>query len=197
MEGWISTYRKILENPIVCKDSDYFAVWMYLLLNATHKESPAIFNKNKIILKKGQLITGRKVIAEKFNISESKVQRILKIFEIEQQIKQQTCSQNRLISIINWNEYQQNEQQIEQQVNNERTTNEQQMNTNNNDNNIFNLFNNNKLKENAEKDFIGFKEGDEISTFLKTKGINSIEEYKKLDKSKQDELIEEWFLSTR
>lgn len=197
MEGWISTYRKILENPIVCKDSDYFAVWMYLLLNATHKESPAIFNKNKIILKKGQLITGRKVIAEKFNISESKVQRILKIFEIEQQIKQQTCSQNRLISIINWNEYQQNEQQIEQQVNNERTTNEQQMNTNNNDNNIFNLFNNNKLKENAEKDFIGFKEGDEISIFLKTKGINSIEEYKKLDKSKQDELIEEWFLSTR
>lgn len=197
MEGWISTYRKILENPIVCKDSDYFAVWMYLLLNATHKESPAIFNKNKIILKKGQLITGRKVIAEKFNISESKVQRILKIFEIEQQIKQQTCSQNRLISIINWNEYQQNEQQIEQQVNNERTTNEQQMNTNNNDNNIFNLFNNNKLKENAGKDFVGFEEGDEISIFLKTKGINSIEEYKKLDKSKQDELIEEWFLSTR
>lgn len=197
MEGWISTYRKILENPIVCKDSDYFAVWMYLLLNATHKESPAIFNKNKIILKKGQLITGRKVIAEKFNISESKVQRILKIFEIEQQIKQQTCSQNRLISIINWNEYQQNEQQIEQQVNNERTTNEQQMNTNNNDNNIFNLFNNNKLKENAGKDFVGFEEGDEISIFLKTKGINSIEEYKKLDKSKQDELIEEWFLNTR
>ena len=69
--------------------------------------------------------------------------------------------------------------------------------TNNNDNNIFNLFNNNKLKENAEKDFIGFKEGDEISIFLKTKGISSIEEYKKLDKSKQDELIEEWFLSTR
>ncbi len=197
MEGWISTYRKILENPIVCKDSDYFAVWMYLLLNATHKESPAIFNKNKIILKKGQLITGRKVIAEKFNISESKVQRILKIFEIEQQIEQQTCSQNRLISIINWNEYQQNEQQIEQQVNNERTTNEQQMNTNNNDNNIFNLFNNNKLKENAGKDFVGFEEGDEISIFLKTKGINSIEEYKKLDKSKQDELIEEWFLNTR
>lgn len=71
------------------------------------------------------------------------------------------------------------------------------MNTNNNDNNIFNLFNNNKLKENAGKDFVGFEEGDEISIFLKTKGINSIEEYKKLDKSKQDELIEEWFLSTR
>jgi hypothetical protein len=145
MEGWISTYRKILDNPIVCKDSDYFAVWMYLLLNATHKESPAIFNKNKVVLKIGQLITGRKIIAEKFNISESKVQRILKTFEIEQQIEQQTCSQNRLITIVNWNEYQISEQQIEQRVNNERTTNEQRVNTNNNINNIylylFNIYN--------------------------------------------------------
>ena len=126
MEGWISTYRKILENPIVCKDSDYFAVWMYLLLNATHKESPAIFNKKKIILKKGQLITGRKAIAEKFDISESKVQRILKTFEIEQQ--------------------------IEQQVNNKRTTTEQQVNTNKNVKNIY-LFLFNKYKEQIEKDF--------------------------------------------
>lgn len=69
--------------------------------------------------------------------------------------------------------------------------------TNNNDNNIFNLFNNKKVKENTVENFIGFKEGDEISTFLKTKGIKSIEEYKKLEKNKQDELIEEWFLSTR
>lgn len=64
--------------------------------------------------------------------------------------------------------------------------------TNNNDNNIlFNLFNNNK------SDFIGFEEGDEVSQFLKTKGINSINEFKSLEISKQDELIEEWFLSNR
>ena len=33
-------------------------------------------------------------------------------------------TQNRLVSIVNWNEYQNNEQQIEQRVNNEWTTNE-------------------------------------------------------------------------
>lgn len=132
MEGWISLYRKILDNPVVCKDSEYFSVWCYLLLSATHTKIPALFKNKKIILNPGQLITGRKSIAEKFDISESKVQRILKTLEIEQQIEQQTSTQNRLVTILRWNEYQQIEQQNKQQVNNERTTSEQQVNTNNN-----------------------------------------------------------------
>jgi len=118
MDGYIKVHRKILENPIVCKDSNYLAVWMYLLLNATHKEIPAIFKGQKITLQPGQLITGRKVIASKFSISESKVQRILNRLKIEQQIEQQTSNKNSLISIVNWKEYQQSEQQIERQSNN-------------------------------------------------------------------------------
>lgn len=132
MDGWIKLHRKILDNPIVCKDSDHIAVWTYLLLNATHKEYPTVFKGIKIILQPGQLITGRKVIAEKFNISESKVQRILKSFEIEQQIEQQNGNKNRLVSILSWIDYQDSEQQNEHLVNNKRTTTEQQVNTNKN-----------------------------------------------------------------
>lgn len=122
----------MLDNPIVCKDSDHIAVWMYILLNATHKEHPAVFSGKKIILQPGQLITGRKTIADKFNIDESKVQRILKRFENEQQIEQQNGNKNRLISVLSWSDYQSSEQQIEQQVNNNCTTDEQQVNTNKN-----------------------------------------------------------------
>ena len=32
MEGWIKIHRKMLENPIICKDSDYLSIWIYLLL---------------------------------------------------------------------------------------------------------------------------------------------------------------------
>lgn len=118
--GYIKLHRKTLDNPVVCKDSDYLAVWIYLLLNATHKEMPTIFKGQKIILQPGQLITGRKVIADKFNISESKVQRILKTLKIEQQIEQQTSNKNSLISILNWDEY----QKTNNKINNERTTSE-------------------------------------------------------------------------
>lgn len=132
IDGWISLHRKLLENPVVCKDSDHLAVWVYLLLNATHTDYDVIFNNKRTTLKPGELVTGRKSISSKIKITESKVQRILKTFEIEHQIEQQTTSQNRLISILNWNQYQQSEQPTEQQLNNNRTTTEQQLNTNNN-----------------------------------------------------------------
>lgn len=138
MTGYIKLHRKILDNPVVCKDAEYYAVWNYLLLNATHTEYDAIFKGGRITLKPGQLITGRKAIAEKFNISESKVQRVLKTFENEQQIEQQTTNKNRLITIINWKDYQSGEQQNEQLLNNNRTTSEQQLNTNKNVKNVKN-----------------------------------------------------------
>lgn len=131
-DGWVKAHRSMLENPVVSKDSDHLAVWMYLLLNATHKEQEKMFAGKKITLQPGQLITGRKKIAEEFKINESKVQRILKLFESEQQIEQQTSNANRLITIVNWCLYQGNEQQIEQQMNNQCTTNEQPVNTNKN-----------------------------------------------------------------
>ena len=138
MEGWIKLHRKILDNPVINKDADYLAVWIYLLLNATHKEVSAIFKGKKILLIPGQLITGRKSISDNLSISESKIYRILNDFKSEQQIEQQTSNKNSLITILKWNEYQNNEQQDEQQMNNKRTTNEQQVNTNKNVKNIKN-----------------------------------------------------------
>lgn len=138
MEGWIKLHRKTLDNPIITKDSDYLAVWIYLLLNTTHKEYDVLFKGKRITLKKGQLLTGRKSISEKLKIEENKVQRILKTLENEHQIEQQSSNKNRLITIVSWNKYQQDEQQNEQQVNNNCTTNEQQVNTNKNVKNIKN-----------------------------------------------------------
>ena len=116
MEGWISLHRKLLDNPIVCKDSDYLAVWVYLLLNATHKNYDVLFNGKRCTLKAGQLITGRKSIAGKLKINESKVKRILIEFESDQQIARQRGSRNSLISIVNWNKYQHNDQQSDRQM---------------------------------------------------------------------------------
>lgn len=132
MNGWIKLYRKIMENPIVTKDADHLAIWIYLLLNATHDEYPALFRGQKISLQPGQLLTGRKAISERLAISESKVQRVLDAFKSEHQIEQQTSNKNRLISILNWDFYQGCEQQNEPQMNNKRTASEQQLNTNKN-----------------------------------------------------------------
>jgi len=191
MEGWIKLHRKTLENPIIMQDKEYLAVWIFLLLNATHSEYDTMFQGQRITLQKGQLITGRKIISKKLNISESKVQRILKTFENEQQIKQQTTHQNRLISILNWEMYQQHEQQDEQQVNSKRTATEQQVNTNKKDNNTNNTKNgkngiNNRNAQNQEAQ-IHFAEfvsmtNTEYEKLVSTYGPNFVDQcIKKLD----------------
>jgi DNA-binding transcriptional regulator YhcF (GntR family) len=123
--GYIKIYRKMLENPIIMKDSDHLAVWVYLLMEATHKEIDVMFGKERKKLVAGQLITGRNKIANELRVNSSKIQRILDEFEKDGQIEQQANNKCRLITIPKWGEY----QKSEQQVNNKRTTSEQQVNT--------------------------------------------------------------------
>lgn len=142
--GYIKLYRQILDNPVVCKDSDHFAVWVYLLLNATHDNIDMLFNGKRITLNPGQLITGRKSISIDLNIDENKVRRILKSFETDQQIDRQRSNKNSLVSIIKWTLYQGSDQQNDQQVTNKRPTSDQQVTTNKNVKNVKNNKNNNK-----------------------------------------------------
>lgn len=127
-EGWIKVHRSMLNKGWFMKP-DYLSVWMYLLMSATHSEYEYLWNGTTIILKPGQFITTRKKIAVNCNVITSKVHRILKFFENEHQIEQQTTNTSRLISIINWEKYQVGEHHNEQRVNNERTTSEQRVNT--------------------------------------------------------------------
>lgn len=132
MEGWIKIHRKLLDNPIVCKDADYLAIWVYLLLKANHEPLPVIFRGEKIILKPGQLITGRIKIASELSITENKVRHVLNCFKNDQQINQQTSNRNSLITILNWELYQKNNQQNHQQTTSKPPTNHQQTTTNKN-----------------------------------------------------------------
>jgi len=105
-------------------------LWIHLLFRANHTDREESLGGKPIICKPGQFTTGRKQLSQDTGISESKIERLLFKFEnIEQQIEQRKTNTNRLISILNWNEYQNSEQQIEQQANNDRTTTEQRVDT--------------------------------------------------------------------
>lgn len=141
--GWIKLYRKIQDNPLFKGHADRLAVWVWLLLSATHSEHDVMFGGQRITLKPGQLTTGRKRLASELGLNENKVQRILKRFETEHLIEQRTDHQCRLITILNWNEHQLSEQRNEQEVNNDRTTSEQRTDTKQeckNDKNVNNYY---------------------------------------------------------
>ena len=98
--GWFKMNRAIFTDEILCYNSEYLAVWCYLCANAAFKARQARFAGELITLQPGQLITGRKVIAEATKLSESKVQRILAFFEKAKRISQVTSTKHRLISIL-------------------------------------------------------------------------------------------------
>lgn len=135
--GWVKIHRKILENPISAKPQ-YFAVWMHLLLMASHKETSFIWNNKKMVLREGQFVTGRKKISLISGVKESSVEKILKYLELEHQIEQQKTRKYRVITIVKWNDY----QNRNIKSNNRVTTEEQQSNTFKNDKNVKNDKNN-------------------------------------------------------
>jgi len=76
------------------------------------------------MIREGQLITGRKKLSEETGIPETTIERILNVFENEQQIGQQKTTKYRLITILNWKEH--------QEVDSKRTANGQRTDTNKN-----------------------------------------------------------------
>lgn len=133
-EGWVKVYRRLTSKGYY-QDSEYVHLWVHILLRANHEPKEFLWNGVLKKVQAGQFIAGRQVLSRETGISESKVERILKTFESEQQIEQQKTNRFRLITILNWPKYQQSEQQIEQPVNNKRTTSEQPVDTNKNEKN--------------------------------------------------------------
>lgn len=123
--GWVKIYRSLLNNPIVMKDTDHIGVWIWLLLNATHKPYDTLFGGKRIKLRPGQLVAGRKKIAEELGIEETKVKRIMREFKSDQQIAQLSTPYGSLISILNWHRYQDSAQQNAQQMPNKCPTSAQ------------------------------------------------------------------------
>ena len=114
-KGWVKIHRKLLENPISSKP-EYFSVWVHLLLMANHKPTSFIWNCKKQELKEGQLLTGLKALSRETGVSQGTLYRILKYLEREGQIKMQTTTKYTVITILNWEKYQENEKQNEMKM---------------------------------------------------------------------------------
>lgn len=147
-EGFIKIHRQITESSIYL-DSQAVHLFLHLLLRANFKDRKVMFNSSIVNLKKGQFICGRKTLSEETGINESKIYRLLTIFEKESLIEQLPNSRYSIITILNWNKY----QESEQQANSGRTTGEQQVNTDkkdkkvNKDKNIFTIPSIEQIKE--------------------------------------------------
>lgn len=122
--GWIKLYRKSFNNEL------YFAepftkwqAWVDMLLLANHEENVITKRGIKIIVERGQIGYSEVSLAERWKWSRDKVRRFLKYLEngekndtakngkTRQQIRQQKCNTTTLITILNYEKYQDTIQQ--------------------------------------------------------------------------------------
>lgn len=104
--------------------------WIYLLCKAAYKDCYV----NGTELKKGQVIIGKKNVAEKLNISEQNIKTYIKRLISTNEITIKSTNKFTIITIVKWEDYQCITQTINQQnnqatnfqlTNNQPTTNQQ------------------------------------------------------------------------
>lgn len=137
MPGWISIHRKMMEGK------SYFSepfcrnmAWIDLILLANHDENYIIVRGIRVDIKRGQIGYTSENLAKRWKWSRGKVLRYLLILQKDNQIVQQKNNVTTLISIINYNKYQDAVQQyIRKTVQQTVQQIVQQTDINNNDNN--------------------------------------------------------------
>lgn len=115
--GWIKLYRKIRQS-FVWTDANQLKLWLLILMKATHDSNRFLFNGKEIQLSSGQMVTGRDALAFEFNqgakpvhqVSSRQLWRWIKLFEKEQMLSIKSTTKYSVITVLNWNEYQQSDQ---------------------------------------------------------------------------------------
>jgi hypothetical protein len=124
-QGWIKLHRSLLDHPRY-SDEKWFRVFVHLLLLATHRARRDTFKGKVITLRPGQLITSLPEIEATLGIHQSSVRRILETLKIDRQIFWESGNKNRLITIVNWEKFQETQPQESAKPTDNRQTTDRQ-----------------------------------------------------------------------
>ena len=109
-DGWVKLHRKLLDHPIF-KNDKLFRVFVYCLLKASHKDREQLVGDSIVNLKAGELATGRTAISGATGLSEQNVKTAINKLKALQIITSKPTNKYSIISILNWDSYQQDNQQ--------------------------------------------------------------------------------------
>lgn len=104
--GYIKLYRGI-QDVAFKRDPDRFALWVHMLLEATHKPYKTILGNKTVQLLPGQFISGVRDLAADTGSTERKVRTSISYFEREGMILRDTSNRNGTVfTIVKYESYQ-------------------------------------------------------------------------------------------
>lgn len=99
VEGFIIFPRWMYSDGVLNGDRDYWSVWSYLMFNVNYFDTQVIIKNEVLTVHKDQIFTTRRKISEAIGVSETKVDKALKLFEKVGYIKMKSDKRGRLISL--------------------------------------------------------------------------------------------------
>lgn len=124
--GWMKFYRKIQENWIWQSDEPYCmrSAWDYILFNVKFSDSKISWRNQTVEIKRGQMITSLRELANEWKWSTGKVTRFLNKLEKENMILKEDAKSGTLLTVVNYEVYQGEENTNETPTEHKRNTNE-------------------------------------------------------------------------
>jgi len=138
-------------SSAIWSDANYLKLWIYCLLEASHKDRKQLVGNEMISLERGQFVTGRFSLSDEMNrgvkpkqrLSERTWFRYLENLEMWGMLTIKSTNKYSVVTINKYDDYQgvfnNDVQQTDHQVSNKSPSNDQQMTTNNNVNNANNV----------------------------------------------------------
>lgn len=126
--GYIKVWRK-LEDSGLLQMPNTLALFIFILMKATHKDKKIGTPIGVIELKRGQYMSGRKALARNLEQSEREIRTSLDRLENLGIMTSKTTNRFSVYTIEKYNEYQDNEQQATSRTTSGRPTDDQQTTT--------------------------------------------------------------------
>lgn len=129
MEGWVKLYRELLAKSIwESSTPEQKCVLITVLLLASHKQKDWIWQGKRFTVKPGQFVTSLSSLASTAGVTIQNVRTSLVKLEKYEFLTSQSTNTGRLISIVNWELYQDDDEEPNKPSNKELTKSQQRAN---------------------------------------------------------------------
>ena len=118
--GFVLLWRKVEDSGWI-RNHKLWAFWSWCLIKASYNKRKVLFGRQKIDLEPGQFIMGRRSASQETGLSEQEVRATSRFLENHENITIKTTNKFSIVSIVNWDSYQNTNTKINQQINQQST----------------------------------------------------------------------------
>jgi len=124
--GYVLLWRKIEDSGWI-RNHKLCSFWLWCLIKASYKHRKVLFGRQEIDLEPGQFIMGRKSAGEATGLTEQEVRSATATLVGSRNLTIKSTNKFSIVSIVNWDIYQNTDSEINQQIN-QPATNKQPTN---------------------------------------------------------------------